>query len=60
MESQIPTIVEELYYTFVGEPKPFLCPERLRKEPLLGHSMWAFYQGLQAGVQIAVACLERE
>ncbi len=60
MENQIPTIIEELYYTFVGEPKPFLWPERLRKKPLLGHGVWAFYQGLRAGIQIAAACLERE
>lgn len=59
MENQIPTIVEELYHAFVGEPKPFFWPEHLRKKPLWGHGMWAFYQGLQVGIQIAAACLER-
>lgn len=59
MEHQIPEIVEELYYTFVGEPKPFLWPERLQEKPVLGHGMWAFYRGLQVGFQIAAACLEK-
>lgn len=59
MGNEIPLIVEELYLALVGEPKPFLWPERLRKKPLWGHGMWAFYQGLQIGVQIAAACLER-
>lgn len=57
MENQIPTIVEELYHTFVGEPKPFLWSENLQEKPLWGHGLWAFYRGLQVGLQIAAACL---
>lgn len=59
MENQIPIIVEELYHAIVGQPQPFLWPEDLRKVPIQGHGMWAFYRGLQIGVQIAAACLER-
>lgn len=59
MDHEFPIIVEELYNAFVGEPQPFLWPERLRDEPIRGHGMWAFYRGLQVGVQIAAACLDR-
>lgn len=59
MENEFPIIIEELYNAFIGEPKPFLWPERLRDVPLRGHGMWAFYRGLQAGIQIAAASLDR-
>lgn len=57
MDHEFPIIVEELYNAFVGEPQPFLWPERLRDVPIRGHGMWAFYRGLQVGVQLAAACL---
>lgn len=56
MENEFPTVIEELYNAFVGEPKPFLWPERLRDVPLRGHGMWAFYRGIQVGMQITAAC----
>lgn len=59
MENQIPIIVEELYHAFVGPPKSFLWPEHLKDVPIQGHGMWAFYRGLQMGIQIAAACLEQ-
>jgi len=58
MDHEFPIIIEELYNAFVGQPQPFLWPERLRDVPLRGHGMWAFYRGLQVGVQIAAACLD--
>ena len=57
MDHEFPIIVEELHNALVGEPKPFLWPERLRDVPIRGNGMWAFYRGLQVGVQIAAACL---
>lgn len=58
MENEFPIIIEELYNAFVGESQPFLWPERLRDVPLRGHGMWAFYRGLQIGMQLAAVCLD--
>ena len=59
MDKEFPIIVEELYHAFVGEPTPRLWPEYLRDAPVQGHGMWAFYQGLEVGLRLAAACLER-
>lgn len=59
MEPQIPNIVENLYYYFVTEPNPEFWPDHLRHDPLKGHSLWAFYQGLRLGIQLTDACLEK-
>lgn len=59
MEHEIPAIVEELYYYFVTEPTPGFWPERLKDDPVQGHGLWAFYQGLRLGVQLTDACLEK-
>lgn len=59
MGSEIPVIVEELYHTFVTEPNPELWPERLQEDPVMGHGLWAFYQGLRLGVQMTDAALEK-
>ena len=56
MDQEFPIIIEELYNAFVGQPQPFLWPERLRDVPLRGHGMWAFFRGLQIGMQITAAC----
>ena len=59
MEHDIPIIVQELYPYFVTEPNPQLWPDHLKKEPVKGHALWAFYQGLRLGVQLTDACLEK-
>lgn len=59
MEESIPAIVEQLYYYFVTEPNPDFWPDHLKKLPIKGHSLWAFYQGLQLGMQLTDACLEK-
>jgi len=59
LEPKIPNIVEELYQYFVTPPNPDFWPEYLRKDPVKGHALWAFYQGLQLGVQLTDACLEK-
>lgn len=58
MENQIPMIVEQLYHCFVTNPNPDFWPEYLQNDPVKAHGLWAFYQGLQVGVQLANACLE--
>lgn len=59
MDTGIPFIVEELYRHFVTEPNPDFWPDNLRHDPVRGHGLWAFYQGLQLGVQLTDACLEK-
>lgn len=58
MDHEFPIIIEVLYNALVGEPQPFLWPERLRGVPLRGHGMWASYQGLQVGMQVTLAGTE--
>lgn len=59
MESTIPAIVEQLYRYFVTEPDPCFWPDYLRDLPIQGHGLWSFYQGLQLGMQLTDACLEK-
>lgn len=59
MEPEIPLIVETLYRFLVTEPDPSLWPECLLKNPVKGHGLWSFYQGLRLGIQIADASLEK-
>lgn len=56
--SPIPAVVEDLYPYFVMPPDPKLWPDYLRDDPIKGHSLYAFYQGLRLGLQIAAAGLE--
>lgn len=58
MEPPIPAIVEQLYRGFVSAPNPDSWPEYLRHDPIRAHGLWAFYQGLRLGLQLAGACLE--
>ena len=57
MEPQIPFVVEELYRYFVMKPNPRLWPDHIQ-DPIQGHGLWAFYQGLRLGIQLADSCLE--
>lgn len=54
----IPDIIEALYPYFVLAPDPERWPDYLRDNPMKGHSLYAFYQGLRLGLQIAAAGLE--
>lgn len=58
MESEIPMVVEELYHYFVTRPDPRFWPDYVKHDPVQGHGLWAFYQGLRLGVQLAGATLE--
>ena len=59
MNKDIPIIVETLYRYFVTQPDPQFWPDYLKKEPIQGHGLWAFYQGLCLGIQLTNACLEK-
>ena len=59
MDPNIPIIVELLYRYFVNEPDPGFWPDYLRNDPIRGHGLWAFYQGLRLGIQVTDACLDK-
>lgn len=59
MNHDIPIIIENLYHYFVTEPNPEFWPERFHDDPITGHGLWSFYQGLQLGMQLTGACLEK-
>ena len=58
MQDNIPVIVEMLYGYLVTTPNPDFWPEYLRNDPVKAHGLWAFYQGLRAGIQLMDASLE--
>ena len=60
MGNDIPRIIEVLYPYFVTGPDPSFWPDYLKDDPMKGHGLWAFYQGLQLGVQLMDACLDKE
>lgn len=59
MDGQIPLIIEELYFQFSPGPMPNFWPERLQDNPVQGHGMWSFYQGLKLGMRLSAACLDQ-
>ena len=59
MKEEIPIIVEALYRYFVTSPDPRFWPDYLKKEPVQGHGLWSFFQGLKLGMQLSAACLEQ-
>lgn len=60
MREEIPIIVEELYRYFVTQPDPRFWPDYLKEEPIQGHGLWSFYQGLSLGLQLSAACLDQQ
>ena len=59
MDSEIPVVIEDLYLSFVTQPNPDFWPSRFQDDPVQGHGLWSFYQGLRLGVQLADAALEK-
>ena len=49
MQNEIPFIVQNLYQNFVAPPNPNLWPDDMKDDPVQGHALWAFYQGLRLG-----------
>ena len=60
MDAEIPAVIELLYYGILPGPNPEFWPERLRDDPVKGHSLWTFYQGLKMGLQLGSACLDKD
>ena len=59
MYEEIPIVVEELYNYFSHESTPDKWPRGLEDNPVQGHGLWSFYQGLRLGIQISDACLDK-
>ncbi len=57
MEPEIPVIVETLYRYFVTQPDPRFWPDYFKKDPVHGHGLWAFYQGLRHPEAIPLSAL---
>jgi len=58
MKEEIPMLVEDLYYHYSHELVPESWVGGLEDNPVQGHGLWSFYQGLKLGMQIAVSCLD--
>ncbi|MCI8869339.1 MAG: hypothetical protein HFF39_02155 [Lawsonibacter sp.] len=56
MKDSIPVVVETLYLGLVPPPDPEQWPEYLQNDPVRGHGLWSFYQGLCLGLRLARAC----
>lgn len=59
MHEEIPIIVEELYTYFSHESTPDDWPHGLEDNPIQGHGMWSFYQGLKLGMRLSAVCLNQ-
>lgn len=56
--TDIPQIVEDLYYKTVMIPKQEDWPDYLGGDPLVVRSLYSFYYGLRAGFQLSDALQE--
>ncbi len=57
---KIPFVIELLYAQRVPGPQPQRWPEELKSNPIIGHGMFSFYDGLKLGLQLAASCHEWE
>ena len=53
---EIPVMVEMLYRCWVPQPDPQHWPDYLKNEPVFGHGLYSFYQGLCFAIQLSQAC----
>ena len=58
--TEIPQIVEELYYQMVTIPDRKDWPDYLGDNDVAVHSLYSFYYGLRAGFQLSNALRENE
>ena len=56
MMREIPEVMELLYHYRVSEPDAQRWPDHLKKDPVPGHGLYAFYQGFRLAMQLAEAC----
>ena len=57
MKQEIPYLVEELYYQYSHQLVQESWVNGLEDNPVHGHGMWSFYQGLRLGMRLSAACL---
>ena len=53
---EIPEVIETLYHCWVSIPDSQCWPDYLRDGPAFAQEIYAFYQGLCLGLQMAEAC----
>lgn len=58
--TEIPLIVEDLYFHQVVIPDQKDWPEHLREDPTVIRNLYSFYYGLRMGAQLAGALREEE
>lgn len=56
---EIPCVIEQLYFSWVMPPDPKQWPDYLRGDTVRGYGLYAFYQGLQLGMELSAACREQ-
>ncbi len=59
MKEEIPMLVEELYYRYSHELVPESWAGGFEENPVQGHGLWSFYQGLKLGMRLSAICLEQ-
>ena len=59
MDGEIPYLIEELYYQYSHTPVPDSWPKGFENNPVQGHGLWSFYQGLKLGMSLSAACLDQ-
>ena len=59
MNNEIPMLVEELYYEYAHELTPNNWPCGFEGNPVQGHGLWSFYQGLKLGMRLSAICLDQ-
>ncbi len=59
MKESIPLLVENLYYQYSHELVPESWPGGFENNPVQGHGLWSFYQGLRLGLQLSAICLDQ-
>ena len=60
MNYEIPMLVEILYYDFSHELVPESWAGGFEDDPVQGHGLWSFYQGLKLGMRLSAICLEKQ
>ena len=59
MKEEIPYMIEELYYEYAHELVPESWAGGFEDNPVQGHGLWSFYQGLKLGMRLSAICLEQ-
>ena len=58
-KEEIPYLVEELYYHYSHNLVPESWVGGFEDNPVQGHGLWSFYQGLKLGMRLSAICLDQ-